>query len=280
MIFGALVYWLVILAALVIAFNSLGLTYITDLLGQLVLFVPQLIVALLILVFGAYFARFVGNAVITYCRATSACRTPTCSGRLAQYAILAFVVLIALDQIGRRRRHRPPTASSSCSAASCSRSRSRSVSAASAGRRSCSERWWPHSRRARPARRPRSQEPTDEPARDTVDAGAPCIRTDQHRLARPALSARRDLGRRGRQLRALLASTPTKVELCLFDPDGRREIAAHRAAPSAPTSSGTATCPKRARACSTAIACTGPYAPEEGHRFNPHKLLLDPVRAA
>ena len=32
-IFGALVYWLVILAALIIAFNGLGLTYITDLLG-------------------------------------------------------------------------------------------------------------------------------------------------------------------------------------------------------------------------------------------------------
>ena len=25
-----------------------------------------------------------------------------------------------------------------------------------------------------------------------------------------------------------------------------------------------------------AIACTGPYAPEQGHRFNPNKLLLDP----
>ena len=33
-IFGALVYWLVILAALIIAFNGLGLTYITDLLQQ------------------------------------------------------------------------------------------------------------------------------------------------------------------------------------------------------------------------------------------------------
>jgi hypothetical protein len=97
-IFAVLVYWLVILAALVIAFNSLGLTYITDLLGQVVLFVPKVIVALLILAFGSYFARFIGNAVITYCRNVGV-QDADLLGKLAQYAIITFVVLIALDQI-------------------------------------------------------------------------------------------------------------------------------------------------------------------------------------
>ena len=96
-IFGALVFLLVILAALVIAFNGLGLTYITDLLGKLVLLVPRLIIALLIVVFGAYFAQFVGNAAAMYCRA-SGVQDPDLLGRLAQYAVLAFVVLIALDE--------------------------------------------------------------------------------------------------------------------------------------------------------------------------------------
>ena len=96
-IFGALVYWLVILAALVIAFNSLGLTYITDLLGKVVLFLPRLIIALLILVFGAYFARFVGNAAAAYCRHVEV-QDAELIGKLAQYAILAFVVLIALEE--------------------------------------------------------------------------------------------------------------------------------------------------------------------------------------
>lgn len=97
-IFAVLVYWLVILAALVIAFNGLGLTYITDLLGKVVLFVPKVIVALLILAFGAYFARFVGDAVIAYCR-NIGIRDGDLLGKLAQYAIIAFVVLIALDQV-------------------------------------------------------------------------------------------------------------------------------------------------------------------------------------
>ena len=97
-IFGVLVYWLVILAALLIAFNGLGLTYITDLLGRVVWFVPNVFVALLVLAFGAYFARFIGDTVITYCRNVKM-QDALLLGKLAQYAVLAFVVLIALDQI-------------------------------------------------------------------------------------------------------------------------------------------------------------------------------------
>jgi len=97
-IFGQLVYWLVVFAVLVIAFNSLGLTYITDLLGQVVLFVPKVIVALVILAFGAYFAAFVGGAVVTYCRNVGI-QDADVLGKLAQYAIVVFVVLIALDQM-------------------------------------------------------------------------------------------------------------------------------------------------------------------------------------
>ena len=97
-ILGLLIYWLVVLTALIIGFNSLGLTYITGLLGEIVLFVPKVIVALLILAFGAYFARFVGNAVVTYCRNVDL-QDADVLGKLAQYAIMTFVVLIALDQV-------------------------------------------------------------------------------------------------------------------------------------------------------------------------------------
>src|SRR5690606_4041173 len=52
-------YWLVILAALVIGFNSLGLTYITDVLRSVILFLPRVLVAIVILAVGSYFARFI-----------------------------------------------------------------------------------------------------------------------------------------------------------------------------------------------------------------------------
>lgn len=95
---GVFAYWLVILAALIIAFNGLGLSYVTDLLSQVMLFVPKVVVALLILAFGAYFARFVGHAVQGYCRKIGI-RDGDSLGRLAQYAIVAFVLMIALDQV-------------------------------------------------------------------------------------------------------------------------------------------------------------------------------------
>ena len=97
-IFGVLVYWLVILAALMIAFNTLGMLYVTELIRQVVSFVPRLIVALVILAFGAYFARFISGAVMAYCRNVGI-QDGDLLGRLAQYAILAFVVLIALEQV-------------------------------------------------------------------------------------------------------------------------------------------------------------------------------------
>src|SRR3954469_18901546 len=97
-IFGVLVYWLIVLASFVLAFNTLGLNYMTDLLRQIVMFVPRLMVALVILAFGAYFARFIAGAVMAYCRNVGI-QDGDLLGRLAQYAIVAFVVLIALEQM-------------------------------------------------------------------------------------------------------------------------------------------------------------------------------------
>jgi hypothetical protein len=93
-----LFYWLVILAALVIGFNSLGLTYITELIHSLILFVPRVMVAIVVLAVGSYFARFIGGAVTTYFR-NAHLQDADVLGALARYAVLTFVVLIALDQV-------------------------------------------------------------------------------------------------------------------------------------------------------------------------------------
>jgi hypothetical protein len=97
-LFGLFAYWLVMLAALIIAFNGLGVTYITDLLQRLVLFSPKILVAMLVIIFGSYFARFVGSAVHTYCVGAKVADADVLS-RLARYLIMTFVVMIALSQI-------------------------------------------------------------------------------------------------------------------------------------------------------------------------------------
>ncbi len=93
-----LLYWLVILAALMIAFNSLGLTNVTEVVGRVALFIPDVILAVLILAFGGYFARFVERTITAYGKNVGVADAELL-GQLARYAILVFVELIALEKV-------------------------------------------------------------------------------------------------------------------------------------------------------------------------------------
>jgi len=95
---GILIYWMVILAAFLIAFNSLGVTQMSGLISQVVQFIPRVIIAIAILAFGSYFARFIGNAVTTYF-SNIGMLDAVLLGKLAQTAVFVFVILMALEQI-------------------------------------------------------------------------------------------------------------------------------------------------------------------------------------
>ena len=97
-LFGLVAFWLVILATLIMAFNGMGLTYIPDLLGRAVLFAPKLLIAMLIMVFGSYCARFVGSAVQNYCLDAHIPDAEVLGG-LVRYAMMLFVIMIALSQV-------------------------------------------------------------------------------------------------------------------------------------------------------------------------------------
>lgn len=95
---GLIAYLTAILVSLIIAFNSLGLLQVTDLLSKVLMFVPKILVALLIIVFGSYFTRFVGLAVQNYCRVAEI-SDGDLLGRIARYAVLTFVLLLAIDHL-------------------------------------------------------------------------------------------------------------------------------------------------------------------------------------
>lgn len=97
-LFALVCYWLVIVASLVVAANGLGLTYVTELLSRITAFLPRLLVALVILSLGAYFARFLGTAVETYCLKAGVTDADAL-GKIARYALMTFVVMIALDHL-------------------------------------------------------------------------------------------------------------------------------------------------------------------------------------
>lgn len=74
---------------------------------------------------------------------------------------------------------------------------------------------------------------------------------------------------------AVFSDHATRIDLCLFSPDGRTEIARQ----SLPERTGAiwhGYAPGLKPGTPYGYRAHGTYAPEQGHRFNPNKLLMDP----
>src|SRR5690606_13789981 len=67
----------------------------------------------------------------------------------------------------------------------------------------------------------------------------------------------------------------SRVDLCLFDPSGRRQVACYTL-PECTDEVWHGYLPRVGGGQLYGYRVHGPYRPEEGHRFNPHKLLVDP----
>jgi len=78
---------------------------------------------------------------------------------------------------------------------------------------------------------------------------------------------------------ALFSEHGEKVELCLFDPQGRRETE-RVVLPERTDQVWHGYLPEARPGLLYGYRVYGPYAPERGHRFNPHKLLIDPYARA
>ncbi|MGE5151535.1 MAG: glycogen debranching protein GlgX [Rhodospirillaceae bacterium] len=74
---------------------------------------------------------------------------------------------------------------------------------------------------------------------------------------------------------AVFSANAHRIDLCLFDPAGRREIARHTL-PECTDEVWHGYLPEARPGLIYAYRAYGPYEPQRGHRFNPHKLLLDP----
>ncbi|MCE9541044.1 hypothetical protein K8R03_00605 [Candidatus Kaiserbacteria bacterium] len=97
---GALVEWFVILVFLVAALDILGLTRVTIFLQTVVLlYLPQVIVAALIIILGAIVAEVVRGLISHSGKATGA-RGANIAGTIAKYAIWVTAVMAALTQLG------------------------------------------------------------------------------------------------------------------------------------------------------------------------------------
>ncbi|MDB5727175.1 MAG: glgX, partial [Noviherbaspirillum sp.] len=74
---------------------------------------------------------------------------------------------------------------------------------------------------------------------------------------------------------AVFSANAHKIELCLFDQSGRKELA-RLALPECTNEVWHGYLPDAGPGLLYGYRAYGPYEPQRGHRFNPHKLLLDP----
>ncbi len=95
---GAIFYWVVMLAILMIAFNAWNLMVAAELFQQVVTFLPKVIAAVFILVIGIFAAAFLGTTVRTTA-SNSGILQAHLLGQVVQTAVVIFSVVASLRQL-------------------------------------------------------------------------------------------------------------------------------------------------------------------------------------
>lgn len=96
---GLVVKWFVRLIALVVAFDALGLPAVSEVLRQLLLWLPNVIVALVVLVIGGLAARALSN-VVRGAATKAGLTNADFLAKVASVVVWAFAVVVAVNQLG------------------------------------------------------------------------------------------------------------------------------------------------------------------------------------
>ena len=92
-VLGKLAFWFVFIIAITMAADALGIRQVSEVLAQLIAYIPSIIAAILILVLAALLANFLSGLV----------RGATNSdllANIARYAIIVYAVFAALTELG------------------------------------------------------------------------------------------------------------------------------------------------------------------------------------
>jgi hypothetical protein len=97
---GSLVKYFIIVVFLIASFDVLGLNQVTAFLQQVVIgYLPQLIIAVLILLVGAVVGDVLGRIVVASAR-TAGLTQANFLGTVARWAVWVFAILVSLSQMG------------------------------------------------------------------------------------------------------------------------------------------------------------------------------------
>lgn len=94
-----LAYWLILFVFILAAAEALGLIGITETLNRFVAYLPNVLAAALILLFGSLIAQVIGDAMGRMAIQAGVAAGGTL-GQVARYTLLIFTIILALDQLG------------------------------------------------------------------------------------------------------------------------------------------------------------------------------------
>jgi hypothetical protein len=92
-------YWLGLLVTFVIAFNAVNLPIAADLLNRVVLYIPNVIAGIFILILGMFVATMLRNIVFTAANNAGLSQAKLLS-KIVEAVIVVFAVMITLEQLG------------------------------------------------------------------------------------------------------------------------------------------------------------------------------------
>ncbi len=97
-IIGVIIYWLLMLVVFLMAVNTLQLTVAAELLHQVILYLPNVIASVFILVLGIFFASIVANTIRT-AAANAGIQQARSLGQFTQVIIVIFTIMESLNQL-------------------------------------------------------------------------------------------------------------------------------------------------------------------------------------
>ena len=96
---GEICYWVAILITVVVAINAVGLTTAAELLNRIILYVPNIITGIFILILGMFVATLLNNIVQT-AASNAGLGQAKLLGNIAQIVVMVFAAAITLEQLG------------------------------------------------------------------------------------------------------------------------------------------------------------------------------------
>lgn len=96
---ASLAKWFVRLIVMVVAFDALGLPAVSDVLRQLLLWLPNLVVAMVVLVIGGLAATALSN-LVRAATSKAGFAKPELLGKVTSVAVWGFAIVVAVNQIG------------------------------------------------------------------------------------------------------------------------------------------------------------------------------------